>query len=73
MIQIIEWTSNKTKKQCDRIFMNQNLAVKVIMDCRTTSAHKFTTKLGFKQYDAILIKEQSVLIKLIGSFQSYEV
>ena len=72
MIQII-WTSNITKKQCDRIFMNQNLAVKVIMDCRTTSAHKFTTKLGFKQYDAILIKEQSVLIKLIGSFQSYEV
>ena len=26
------------------------------MDCRTTSAHKFRTKLGFKQYDVILTK-----------------
>ena len=53
--------------------MKKNLAVKVIMDCRTTSAHRFITILEFKQYDAILIKEQSVLIKIIGSFQSYEI
>ena len=30
-------------KQCNRIFID------VIMDCRTTAAHKFITRLGFKQ------------------------
>ena len=38
------------------------------MDCRITSAHKFKTRLGFKQYDVILTKEQSVLTKIISSF-----
>ena len=37
------------KKQCNRIFIDEKLAIKVIMDCRTTSAHKFRTRLGFKQ------------------------
>ena len=36
------------KKQCNRIFTEEKLVVKVIMDCRTTSAHKFRTRLGFK-------------------------
>ena len=39
------------------------------MDCRTTSVHKFRTSLGFKQYDVILTKEQSVLTKIISSFE----
>ena len=39
------------------------------MDCRTTSAHKFRTRLGFKQCDVILTKEQSVLTKKICSFE----
>ena len=39
------------------------------MDCRTTSAHKFRTRLGFNQYDAILKKEQSVLTKVMSSFE----
>ena len=39
------------------------------MGCRTTSAHKFRTRLGFKQYDVILTKEQSVLIKIMSSFE----
>ena len=50
------------KKQVNRIFIDKKLAIKVIMDCRITSAHKFRTRLGFKQYDVILTKEQSVLI-----------
>ena len=49
------------KKQCNRIFIDEKLAIKVIMHCRTT--HKFRTTLGFKQYDVILTKEQSVLLK----------
>ena len=39
------------------------------MDCRTTSAHKFRTRLGFKQWDVILTKEQSVLTKIMSSFK----
>ena len=39
------------------------------MDCRTTLAHQFRTRLGFKQYDVILTKEQSELTKLMSSFE----
>ena len=38
------------------------------MDYRTTSAHKFRTRLGFKQY-VILTKEQSVLTKIMSLFE----
>ena len=41
------------KKQANRIFIDKKLTMKVIMNCRTTSAHKFRTRLGFKQYDVI--------------------
>ena len=34
------------------------------MDCRTAAAHKFRTRLRFKQYNVILTKEQSGLIKI---------
>ena len=39
------------------------------MDCITTSAHKFRTTLGFKQNDVFLTKEQSVLRKIMSSFE----
>ena len=38
--------------------INGKLAIKVIMDYRIASAHEFRRRLGFKQYDIILIKEQ---------------
>ena len=38
------------------------------MDCRTTAAHKFRTRLWFKQYDVMLAKEQSVVTKIKSSF-----
>ena len=56
-------------KQYNRIFIDEKLAVKVIMDCRTTSTHKFEKILGFKQYYVILIKRQSVLTKIMSSFK----
>ena len=37
--------------------MVKKLGIRVIMDRRTTAAHKFRTKLGFKQYDVILTKK----------------
>ena len=39
------------------------------MGSRTTEAQKFRTKLGFRQYDVILTKEQSVLTKIKSSFK----
>ena len=47
-------------KKTNRIFIHKKLGAKVIMNCRTTAAHKYRTKLGFK-HNVIFIKEQSVL------------
>ena len=59
------------KKQVNKIFIDDKWAIKVIMNCRTTSAPKFRfyleLRLGFKQYDVILTKKQSVLTKLMTS------
>ena len=29
-------TSNRTKKQCSRVFIDEKVTIKVIMDCKTT-------------------------------------
>ena len=42
------------KSRKSRSFIEKKLAVKVTKDCRTTS--DFITRLGFKQYDVILRK-----------------
>ena len=39
------------------------------MNCRTALAHKFRIKLGFKQNDVILTKEQSVLTQSMSLFE----
>ena len=44
------------KQQPYRIFMHKELPIKVTMNCRTTAAHKFRTRLEFKTYDVILTK-----------------
>ena len=59
----------KSRKQCNRIFKDEKLAIRLILYCRTTLAHKFRARLGFKQYDVILTKEQSVLTKIMSSFE----
>ena len=48
------------KNLCNKIFIDEKLAIKVIMDCKTTSAHKSITRLGFKQYNFILTKEEII-------------
>ena len=57
------------RKQCNGIFIDEELAIRVIMDCRTTLAYKFRTRLGFKQCDFILTKGQSVLTRIMNSFK----
>ena len=61
--------AEEAQNYANRIFIDEKLAIKVIMDCRTTMAHKFRTRLGFKQYDVIFTKEQSVLTKIMSSFE----
>ena len=48
---------------------NQQRKSLAIIDGRTTTAHKFRTKLGFKIYGVILTKEESVLLKIKSSFE----
>ena len=64
-----EIVEDKKKKQVNRIFIDEKLTVKVIMDCKTTSPHKFRKRLEFKHNDVILTKEQSVLTKIMTSFE----
>ena len=56
------------KKQVNRIFINEKLSIKVVIDYRTTMTYKLRTTLEFKQYDVILTKE-SVLTKIMSSFK----
>ena len=62
---------DEPKKQPNRIIIHKQLAIKakVIMGCRTKAAHKFRTRLGFKQYDVILTKGQLALTKTKSSFE----
>ena len=46
------------------IYIQGGLALSIIMDCRTSTAIEFRTKLGFNQHDLIMAKEQSVLTKI---------
>ena len=58
------------KKQLNIIFIDEKLAIKIILDCRTHQlTHKFRTRFGFKQYGAILTKEISVLTKIMNSIE----
>ena len=61
------------KKQSDSIFIDKKLPNKVIMDRRTTPAYTFRIRLGFKQDGIILAKEQSLLTKIMNSFDGINV
>ena len=48
---------DEPKKQRNRIFINKESAIKVIMNCTTTGANKLRTRLGSKKYDVISTKQ----------------
>ena len=67
--------SSKYKKQrqelqnCDdyqscRRLLEEDFTIQIVMDCRTTPAVNFKTRLGFKQHDPIMSQEQSILSKI---------
>ena len=45
-------------KQSNRRFIHVDLALKIIMDCRTDESSKFKKRLGFKIHDALILKNQ---------------
>ena len=52
------------KSQPTRIFIQEDLGIQVIMNCRTVQTVKFRKELGLNQHDPIMTQEQSVLTKL---------
>ena len=52
---------NESKKQSCRRFIHNNLALKIIMDCRTDESCNFKRGLGFTLHDVIKTKEQTVI------------
>ena len=57
-----------------RIFLKESLAtMQIIMDCRTTPAVTFRTKLGLSQLDPIITQEQSILSKIVTIFAAEEI
>ena len=52
--------AHEPKKQPNRIFIDDNLLIKLIKDCKTTSAHKFRTKLKLEFISDNTIKSKAI-------------
>ena len=57
---------NCDQNQPCRRFLEEDFAIQIIMDCRTTPAVNFRTRLGLIQHDPIMTQEQSILSKMTG-------
>ena len=55
------------------IYISNDVALKTIMYNGKPTANEFKTKLGFRQHDIIMRKEQSVLTKIIKLFAKEEI
>ena len=60
---------NKPIKQSDRRFLHIDLALKIIMDCRTDKSCSFKKNLGFTLYDLINTKEQAIINSIKDTFE----
>ena len=60
---------NKPIKQSDRRFLHIDLALKIIMDCRTDKSCSLKKNLGFKLYDVINTKEQTIINLIKDTFE----
>ena len=60
---------NKPIKQSDRRFLHIDLALKIIMDCRTDKSCSLKKNLGFKLYDVINTKEQTIINSIKDMFE----
>ena len=60
---------DKPKKQPNRRFLRSDLALKVIMDCRTDESCNLKRNLGFTLDDVINTKEQTVINSIKDTFE----
>ena len=60
---------DKSKKQPNRRFLGSDLALKVILDCRTNESCYLKTNLGFRLHDVTNTKEQTVLKSIKDAFE----
>ena len=60
---------DKPKKQSKRRFLLRDLALKVIMDCRTDESCNLIRNLGFRLHDVINTIEQTVLKSIKEVFE----
>ena len=60
---------NESEKQSHRRFVYVNLALKIILDCRTVQSCAFKKNLGFTLHDVINTKEKSVISAIKDAFE----
>ena len=56
-------------KQANRKFLRIDLALKIIMDCRTDESCNLKRNIGFKLHDVINTKEQTVINSIKDTFE----
>ena len=60
---------NEAKKQPNKRFLRSDLALKIIMDCRTNESCNLRRNLGFRLHDVISTIEQTVLESIENAFE----
>ena len=60
---------DKPIKQLNRTFLHIDLALKIIMDCRTDKSCSLKKNLGFKLHDVINTKEQTITNLIKDAFE----
>ena len=60
---------NESTKQSHRRFIRNDLALKIIMNCRTDESCNLKSNLGFTLHDVVNTKEQSVINSIKAAFE----
>ena len=68
-IQKIQIWINDPIKQPRRKFIRNDLALKIIMDCRTDESCNLKRNLGFTLHDVINTKKQTVIKSIKDAFE----
>ena len=61
--------TDKPRKPSNRRFLHNDLALKIIMNCRTDRSCSFKKNLGFKLHDVINTKEQTIINSIKDTFE----
>ena len=60
---------DKPVTQSNRRFLHNDLALEIIMNCRTDESCSLKKKLGFKLHDVINTKEQTIINSIKDTFE----